>query len=294
MSSVAPPPSWPAPPDPPELPEGAEPTDVVPPWRWWQGVVGFVTWFVGVNVVATIIILAVSGTSGADDPPPGATIAATVVQDVLLVVAAVVFAKFASAGRPVKAWHFGLRMPERLWPAVGWLAVTYVSFVMFSLAWVSALGIDEKDDLPKELGVEDSHTALVFTAILVTVIAPIAEEFFFRGFLFRALRGSAGLWWGAIITGIVFGGIHLGSSPIGFIVPLMVFGFALCLLYAQTGSLYVPIALHAINNSIAFGVGVGWDWQIVLLVPGALATIASIGLIARRWTGDPSPHLSPV
>jgi hypothetical protein len=57
-----------------------------------------------------------------------------------------------------------------------------------------AVGVKLDDDLPVQLGVNDSNAALVLVAVLVCVIAPMAEEFFFRGFLFGALRGYMKLW----------------------------------------------------------------------------------------------------
>jgi membrane protease YdiL (CAAX protease family) len=106
------------------------------------------------------------------------------------------------------------------------------------------------------------------------VIAPVCEEFFFRGFFFTALRSWCGPWVAAVITGLVFGGIHAASAPVGDLVPLAFFGFVLCLVYWKTGSLYPCIALHALNNTLAVGQTEHWSWQIPLLIIGALATIA--------------------
>src|SRR5690606_25189973 len=130
--------------------------------------------------------------------------------------------------------------------------------------------IDE-DDVLDQLGTRESTVALVAAMVLVCVAAPVVEEFFFRGFFFGALRNWKGVWPAAILTGAVFGGIHLGGSPVGALVPLAVLGFGLCLLYEQTGSLYPCIAVHAINNAIAFGSLNDWTWEIPLLVVGSLA-----------------------
>lgn len=288
--SVAPPTPTQAPPDPPELPSGATPTSVAPPWRWWHGIVAFLAWFAGVNIVGVVIILAVAGVDGASDPPPGATIAATVVQDVLLIGAAVLVARLVAG--TANPWQFGLR-PTRPLRALGWVAVTYVTFLVATAAYTAAFHINAKDELPTELGVDKSDLAKIAVAILVTVIAPVAEEFFFRGFLFPALRGSFGLWPAAILTGVIFGGVHAGSSPAEFLPPLMVLGFALCLLYQQTGSLYPCIAVHCVNNSIAFGAGVHWPvWGVLALMVGALATITLALVAVRRLAGPPPPRLA--
>ena len=181
--------------------------------------------------------------------------------------------------------------PRAFWPAVGWIAVAFAAFYVFTLVWVAILGVEpRRPKLPDELGVEDSTVALLAVAFLVAVVAPMAEEFFFRGFFYGALRNWRGPWPAAVITGLVFGGIHVGSAEAAFLLPLAFFGFALCLLRERTGSLYPGIALHCVNNSLAFGVSQHWSWQIPVLFACALGLIALVGLTVRaRWTPAPAP-----
>ena len=82
--------------------------------------------------------------------------------------------------------------------------------------------------------------------------------------------------------GALFGLIHVGSAPVGYLVPLAFFGFGLCLLYERTGSLYPSIALHALNNSIALGANLDWSWQIpAMMVGSTLGALACAWLLAR-------------
>ena len=146
----------------------------------------------------------------------------------------------------------------------------WVAFIAFSGIWAAALSIKENDDLPQELGADDSSTALFFVAVLVCVAAPIAEELFFRGFCFTALRRWIGAAGGAIATGVIFGLIHAGSADPVFLVPLGVFGALLCLLYLRTGSLLPCMVLHALNNSLALGVSQSWEpLKVIALMLGA-------------------------
>src|SRR6202011_6142117 len=116
--------------------------------------------------------------------------------------------------------------------------------------------------LPKELGVSKSPVALVGATVFVCVVAPIAEEFFFRGFIFGALRQmrivvagrELGTWVAAAITGILFGLAHTGSASSRYLIPLGFLGFVLCVLRWRMRSLYPCMALHSINNSLALGV----------------------------------------
>jgi membrane protease YdiL (CAAX protease family) len=211
--------------------------------------------------------------------PGGLEIADTVAQDLAFLAIAVFFAQLG--GRAVSAWQFGLRPPVRLWRASWLVLITLVGFLIFSVIWTAALH-SEKEKLLEQLGAGESTLLLLLSAALTCVIAPICEEFLFRGFIFTALRNWRGTWPAAIITGLVFGGVHAGSAPVVDLVPLAGLGFGLCLLYRYTGSLYPGIAVHSLNNSLAFGGLEGWGWQILLLMAAALALIWLLALALIR------------
>jgi uncharacterized protein len=267
-----------APPDPPEVPEGIE-VRRAPAWRPWSSVLALVAGLGGA-LVGGLVVYVVAAATGAslNDPPPAVDISATLLQDVSFIAAALVFAAMVARPRP---WHFGLRMP-RVWPAVGYVVAGYLGFLALAAAWSAALNLHEKDDIVDQLGAGSSDIALAAVAVLVCIVAPIAEEFFFRGYFFGALRNWRGVWPAAALTGLVFGAIHVGSAPVGFLVPLAFFGFLLCIVYQRTRSLYPCMALHCINNSIAFGVGEKWGWQIPVVLVGSLCVIAALMATARR------------
>ena len=254
-----------------ELPADVEPC--APAWPAWSAPVALVAAF-AIALVGQILIALVAtiGGYGIDEAPPGALIGGTAFQDLALIGAAVVFAGMTARPRPA---DFGLR-PARIGTATGWLVLTWGAFLGFTAVWARALGVDESTTLPEGFGVQESDAALIATAALVTVLAPLAEEVFFRGFFFSALRGARAPWLAAVATGVVFGGIHAGGTPKEFLVPLMVFGAGLCLLYWRTDSLYPAIVLHCLNNCLAFGFAVGWSWEVPLLMLGANAAIAAM------------------
>ena len=222
--------------------------------------------------------------------PSGLLIALTFAQDIGFVVAALAVARMAR--RPT-ARDFGL-VTTPLWRAVGIVLGVYVAFYVVTGIWASLLNLDEQSELPDRLGADDSAAALLAVMFLVCVMAPVAEEFLFRGLLFTSLRASTGLWPAAIITGAVFGAIHVGSSPAGFLVPLAVFGVGLCLIYAWTRSLYPCVALHAVNNAIAFGVTQDWTWEIPLVVVGGTAvSLLAVVAIGRALGQRRAPRLIP-
>jgi len=270
----------PEPPPPPEAP------DRLPRWPLWAPFAAMlatlVVAVVGVGVIALIVELVGVDVSG-DDPPPGVTIGGTYVQDLALIGIALLLARRLDP--PATPSKFGLRLP-RARSAIGWTLLAWVGFFVFSAIWAQVLDITENDDLPSELGVDGSTAALVAVAVLVCVLAPIAEELFFRAFCFTALRRTLGMLPAAVLTGIIFGAIHLGGTDIEFIVPLMVFGFFLCLLYVWTDSLLPCIVLHALNNALALGVSEEWGAATVAAMAAAAVAVVLITLpFSRRPEG---------
>jgi membrane protease YdiL (CAAX protease family) len=215
--------------------------------------------------------------------PPGLELVDTAVQDAAFVTAAVLLAHVG--GSAVRAWQFGLRRPSIGWRLVLLVAIpaTYLTFFVFDLVWALLLHVTEKEKLLETLGANEGALLLVLSAALTCVIAPIAEEFLFRGFFFRALSNSMSWWIAALITGAVFGLVHTGSAPAEDLVPLAFLGFALCVLYRMTGSLYPCIAVHALNNCIAFGSLEGWIWwKVVLLIAASAAVFVALAVGLRR------------
>jgi uncharacterized protein len=211
--------------------------------------------------------------------PPGIVNLDTFVQDIGFIVTAVFFAHLG--GRAVAASDFGLR-PTRLARAVGFIVLTYVAFFAFAIVW-GAIAEAPKEELLKQLGTEKNAALLIASAVLTCVIAPVSEEFLFRGYIFAALRNWHGTLPAAIITGVLFGGVHATSAPAVDLVPLAFLGFALCLLYQRTGSLYPGIAVHAVNNSVAFAQLEEWQWWAYpLLIVASLAVIASVAVALTR------------
>jgi CAAX protease family protein len=114
----------------------------------------------------------------------------------------------------------------------------------------------------------------------------MAEEFFFRGFIFGALRRmrinlfgqEIGTWVAATLTGILFGLAHTGSASSQYLIPLGFLGFVLCLVRWWTRSLYPCMALHSFNNSLALGLNqLHWAvGPILALMVGSLLVIAAI------------------
>jgi membrane protease YdiL (CAAX protease family) len=253
-------------------------------WPAWIAPIGLVAALTATligGLIVSIVAAAVAGTE-LGKTPPGVLLGGTLIQNLAFIGCAVALARLSG---PVWAAQFGLRKTS-LWWSLLWIFVLYVVFALFTGIWSTLVEIED-DDLLEQTGADDSTLLLVLTALMVCVAAPVFEEVFFRGFFYGALRNWRGVWPAAIISGVLFGGIHVGSSPVGALVPLMVFGIGLALLYEQTGSLLPCIAVHAINNAIAFSVMNDWGWQIPLMVAGSLTVCLLLSWPRRMWPKRP-------
>ncbi len=284
MESTTPPPPAPS-------PEPAREVDL-PPWRPWTAPLGVIVGL-GLGVVATIIVDVVAGGSNVGHPSPAVTIVGDIVFDLAFVAAALWFA--SRGGRP-RAADFGFRR-ARLRGAVRTVVLAVVGYYGATAVYAAVFSLHGADKLPSDLGVTHSTAALIAASVFVCVIAPVAEEFFFRGFFFGALRRiplrvgarELGPWVAAVITGILFGLAHTGSAASQYLVPLGFLGFVLCVVRWRTGSLYPCIVLHSANNALALGVN-----QLSWTPAEVLALILASWLVTAAITWPLGARVAPV
>jgi transcriptional regulator, AbrB family len=143
-------------------------------------------------------------------------------------------------------------------------------------------------------------TEYLRAAASAVIVAPLVEEFFFRGLMYQRWAYA----WNRpvpvlLVTSVLF------ALPHGHVINTFILGVVTTLLYVQTRSLWAPIAMHAIGNAIAAfgglpmeigfelvaggtssGVVVGW---LSLIVSGVLLA----WLLRRCWGAiyDPLPYV---
>lgn len=264
-----------------------------PGWSAWQGVLGFAAALVGTVMLGAVVIGTVALATGTspESPPPALNILGVVVQDLVFVTAAVAFA--AITARP-RAWHFGLRR-TRLWSTVGWAMVGTFVYFLFNIVYESLVEPRAQQSVADALGVNDSATLLVVGGFVIIVLAPIAEEFFFRAFFYRAVRNSLarrfGRWQGAVlgavVTGLLFGAVHFEPDAVAIIPVLAVLGAMFCLVYERTGSLFSVIALHALINATAYLAVAKHSWPVALGFGGGM--IVACLVLPRSLARGPAP-----
>lgn len=86
--------------------------------------------------------------------------------------------------------------------------------------------------------------SLTFSAL---ILAPLGEELFFRGLLFRRLRQNAGTWPAYLVSALLFASFH--DNLRGLVIYVWL-GLVFASAYARTGRLGCAIAVHFGNNAI--------------------------------------------
>jgi len=250
-------------------------------WPPWYGPLGLLAGLV-IGIFGGVVVDLVAHVGGASltHISPGLTDIETVIQDAGFVVAAVYIA--ARLGS-VSARQFGLVPVVRPVRAVAVVIAGLVAFYLLSYVWFTALHASGTEkSLVKEIGGKSGTLGILAACAVTCVVAPLCEEFLFRGFVFRALRNWRGPWPAAVITGVLFGVVHGLSAPAVDLLPLAFLGFVLCLVYELTGSLYPCIALHLLNNAIALGSDEHWVVRIGELALGSFAVVALVLYAVQR------------
>ncbi len=102
-----------------------------------------------------------------------------------------------------------------------------------------------------------SGATRVTLAVVAALVAPVAEELYFRGWLQHALKRDlperVGRWAFAIAAG-VFAVMHAGEPW----VPVLVAGVVAGLLVERSGWLAAPLAFHVTSNGLSVAVALGW------------------------------------
>ena len=94
-----------------------------------------------------------------------------------------------------------------------------------------------------------SQGEILLAFVSLIIVAPVAEELIFRGYLLGKLRKYAPTWVAVLLTAGLFAVAH-GQFNVGL--DTFALGVVLCLLRIYSGSLWASILLHMLKNGIAF------------------------------------------
>jgi membrane protease YdiL (CAAX protease family) len=144
----------------------------------------------------------------------------------------------------------GPRLKRALLTAIAFIVVVLpvVLLLQFeSIHVLEKLGFPSEDQAAVKLLTDaKSVWTTVYLGVFAVVLAPVAEEFIFRGMLFPFVKqlGFPKLAWFGV--SFLFALIHLNAPTF---VPLFVFALALTWLYEKTDNLLAPITAHALFNA---------------------------------------------
>jgi membrane protease YdiL (CAAX protease family) len=149
----------------------------------------------------------------------------------------------------------GPKLKRALLAAVGFIIVVLPVVLLLQAASIHALeklGWPVEDQAAVKLVTDaESIWTTVYLGVFAIVIAPVAEEFIFRGMLFPFVKqlGRPKLAWFGV--SFLFALIHADKA---IFIPLFVLALALTWLYEKTDNLLAPITAHALFNAANFAV----------------------------------------
>jgi len=144
----------------------------------------------------------------------------------------------------------------------GFIVYMIISSVLLMLVINAVPGFNANQ--PQDVGFDRlvNSFELLLGFVTLVIVAPIAEEVLFRGFLYGKLRQYHPILISATVTSVLFGLIH-GAWNVA--IDTFALSIVLCALREMTGRIWAPILLHMVKNAIAF--------YILFISPSLLTTL---------------------
>jgi membrane protease YdiL (CAAX protease family) len=109
-------------------------------------------------------------------------------------------------------------------------------------------GVSDKQGIVELFNASSTLKQRVLIILLAVTVAPIAEEFFFRFFLYGVMKRYFGYGVGLVVNALLFAAVH---AHLPSFAPLFVLGMCFTIAYEWTGSILVSMTMHAIFNALA-------------------------------------------
>jgi uncharacterized protein len=106
----------------------------------------------------------------------------------------------------------------------------------------------EKQGIVELFNASNTLEQRIAIILLAVTVAPLAEEFFFRFFLYGVLKRYFGRSVGVVASGLLFAAVH---AHLPSFAPLFVLGMCFAIAYEWSGSLLVSMTMHALFNALA-------------------------------------------
>jgi membrane protease YdiL (CAAX protease family) len=138
----------------------------------------------------------------------------------------------------------------RIGAGLGLVALVASSIVVSLLVTLSGSDAEPEQLLTGDIA--ETPLQLALAVLAAVVLAPLAEELIFRGLLHRSLRARMRIVPATIISSAIFAVVHVDvalSQPLA-LVGLVLVGAVTAIAYERTGSLIVPVVIHATHNAV--------------------------------------------
>lgn len=136
-----------------------------------------------------------------------------------------------------------------LWTPAGMVAYLILTTLVMQLAMMTLTFVDYSQDQETGFAQIATRWEYIVAFVSLVLVAPVAEEALFRGYLFGKLRKVAPLWLAILITSLLFAVVH-GQWNVG--IDVFALSIVLCLLRVVSGSLWPSILLHMLKNGVAY------------------------------------------
>ncbi len=143
------------------------------------------------------------------------------------------------------------------WRSLVVTAGVFTMIILISVNMVSALSttwlqkfwpVLDPQETVKAFQQSDGIGFKTLVILMAVLIAPLAEEILFRGFVYGVLKRYTDAPFAALSSSLMFAIIHL---HVGSLLPLWMLAVLFCLAYEITGCLLVPMMLHATFNAVS-------------------------------------------
>ncbi|KQT91036.1 hypothetical protein ASG49_11830 [Marmoricola sp. Leaf446] len=278
-------------------------------YAWWRPVVGILTMVVGGLIVFPLVLIpilfigvAIEGGEGSygDRVEAAASLTSVTPSSMLylnlalasLTVLAMLIVRVVHGMRP--RWLASVRPGIRwrfLWACAGLSVVALVVSTAISLLLPSG----PQDTVSGQAAFPTGQLLATTVVILLTTpLQAIGEEYAFRGYLMQAFGSLLGPWPALVATSVLFAFAH-GAQNFPLFFDRFAFGMIAGTTVILLGGLEAGIALHVVNNLVAFGFAIAFDqlsgtltvseaswWQLPVTVVQNGLYLVLVLLVARR------------
>lgn len=107
---------------------------------------------------------------------------------------------------------------------------------------------DSTDSLSSSMDIIDSSTNVIQMILIVGILPAICEEILFRGYLYSSVKDKVKPVYAMLIVSVVFGIYHMN-----FVQSIVTAVIGMFLVYAlyRTDSIFIPMLMHCINNTVS-------------------------------------------